>query len=871
MSVQDVVAFSRYGRLMILHAPRTHFDISWWVPERPCVNFRFDPVMTELVNSLEESLDNPFVKADEKLCFTLDNQAYLAWKWARNPVLISEQIRRFKQASKLVRAGKLQVGPSLVLPDYFQTPGEAHVRNKLIGRKISMDFGAPKEQVDDDSDIFAFGAQYPQILADFSPYHMNSRGFSEEQIQHPITRWYAPNGSWVYNIAQFGGYGNGYNFGRKTEEISLQTVANYKRNYLPRHEKSGVMLGLLCGGGDHTALGPRIAEDIQAARLAFQDMDFMIGTNNDYAANLNFDPDKIPEIHGELYASGRQNILRHIDSTRIYLKQRLRRVFNLIIQTETMNSLMSIRTRRSLAHLLGALERCWVDFEVFCSHDNVSGCHVDEVSRNILNLCDGIEEELNMTMQTAMAELSGVPFQMAHRKLYGLVPTPKFGLWNPLPYERSEVAIVDLPEELQGTFRLTALVNGKESKIQRLDATRAALPVAMGSFGSAAVEIKRDTTLVPWVRPTIGTIANEHLAVRVNPNGTYDVDDIDGQRTFRGLGRLTSQGDRGDEYNRDLLDDQVNSGKVRASSRVTVDGQLVQELEIKFDFVVPQHLDALRLARIGRVTIPVVTTLKLRQGSRHLEINTRIDNRASDQLLRVEFPLGRKVDESRALSGFIVQPHPVLPPTTLDWMEHTTDLEPAFTTFSNQGMVIAGPFVSYNFGLTEYEVFDTPEGESIYTHTLQRGMGYLSRDDHRMRRPDPDSKLSGAGPELKVPDAQCLGERSFDYTLGFVGQASEIEMVQESQKWEQGFVLAPYELNTNGILDLEMNQLVFSALKKAEFEEGHVLRAWAGTKPTRLRPKSNFGAYERVTTAEEPSDKRGLSVEPYYIASWRFV
>lgn len=469
-----------------------------------------------------------------------------------------------------------------------------------------------------------------------------------------------------------------------------------------------------------------------------------------------------------------------------------------------------------------------------------------------------------MVMQTAMAELSGQPFSMAYRQRYGLVPTPNFGLWNPLPYERSEVAIVELPEELQGTFRLNASVDGRPGEIQRLDSTRAALAVAIGSFGSTSVEITPETKPLPWVRPTVKVIENEYLAVSVHGNGTFDVTDKRDGRVLTGLGRLTSQGDRGDEYNRDLLGDEVNSGAAHAVSRVTVDGKLVQELEIKFDFEVPECLDASRKYRTGRVSIPVVTTLRLRRGSRMLEINTRIDNRASDQLLRVEFPVSRKLDESRALSVFIVQPHDVPASTDPDWLTKTTDLEPPFTTFSNQGMVLAGPLVSFNRGLTEYEVVDTPQGHSVLALTLQRGVGFLSRDDIRTRRPDPTSGLAGAGPQLAVPGAQCLGERSFDYTVGFADESTDVEWAQRSQCWLHGFVTAPFGLKTAGIVKAQMGQAVFSALKPGE---GIILRAWAGTKPAQVKLSGEFSSTQRLTLAEEPTGRRGLRIAPHEIAS----
>ncbi|GAC1368939.1 MAG: alpha-mannosidase [Candidatus Saccharimonadales bacterium] len=864
MSVQEEErALEHLLRFILMYVPRTHFDLAWWMIRRLFVNFRFEPVMSALVATLEK---NPSLR------FTVDGQAYLVFRWITNTISPLEIASRTQRVMALVRSGQLQVGPSWILPDEFLARGESQIRNLLIGRKVSRELGAPKLQVVDHSDVFGHPAQIPQIISAFTGTYMFTRGLAEEQIQNAAFKWMAPNAEWVIGIAHPGGYGNGYEFASKNLEISLRTVRNFLNNYYDRYIRSGVLLGLLCGGGDHTALASRIVEDIEAAIQAFPDIDIVIGTNNDYAARLNLDPDKLPVIQGELFASGRQNILRDVSSARMYLKQRHDEVFTVLMNAETAVSLCYVQSKRWIRHLVTALERCWADFTVLDSHDGLPGCHVDDVAEDMLGEYNNIEQELHVIMQTAMCELAGVPFEMAYRKRYGLVPTPQFGLWNPLPYARSEVVIVDLPEELQGTSRLKVLVNGEVSEIQRLDAARAALWVATGSFGSSSVKIAAEKVDVVLGIRSSRTINNEHLRVQVHEDGIYDVTDKSSGRKFSGLGRLTSEGDRGDEYNRDLLGDQADSSGTQASVCVTVSGRLVQEIEIKFDFSVPERLNEARDAREGRVTIPVVTTLRLRKGSRHLEINTRIDNRASDQLLRVEFPVGEKLEESRALSVFIVQPHPVLPPLNPDWQKLSTDFEPPFNSRSNQGMVMAGPFVSFNRGLTEYEVYDTPAGKSVYAHTLLRCVGFLSRDDIRTRRPDPGSGLAGAGPQLKVPAAQCLGEQSFTYTLGFVGDSSGIDLAQASQKWHHGFVTAPFEVNTNGIVTWRMEKSVFSALKPAEDGRGLILRSWAGAEPTWMQLEDGgFTSRHRVTVAEEPSSHRGLYIGSYGIGSVYFV
>ncbi len=105
--------------------------------------------------------------------------------------------------------------------------------------------------------------------------------------------------------------------------------------------------------------------------------------------------------------------------------------------------------------------------------------------------------------------------------------------------------------------------------------------------------------------------------------------------------------------------------------------------------------------------------------------------------------------------------------------------------------------------------------------------------------------------------------------VGFVGQCSDIELAQQAQKWQHGFVPAPFELDTNGIANFRLEKSVFSALKPAD--PGVILRSWAGPEPTWMRLEGEFNEHERVTMAEEPSPARGLHIAHHEVASVRLV
>ena len=78
-------------------------------------------------------------------------------------------------------AGRLEVGPSYVLPDEILVGGESLVRNLLLGRRVCRRFGVEPSGAGYLPDSFGHPAQLPQILAGFGiRTFLFSRGLGDE-------------------------------------------------------------------------------------------------------------------------------------------------------------------------------------------------------------------------------------------------------------------------------------------------------------------------------------------------------------------------------------------------------------------------------------------------------------------------------------------------------------------------------------------------------------------------------------------------------------------------------------------------------------------------------------------------------------------
>src|SRR5918996_1948904 len=107
--------------------PHTHWDREWY---RPFQSFRIS-----LVDVVDEVLEQ--LERDERLRFTLDGQLATVDDYLEIRPEAEERIRR------LVREGRLAIGPWQTLVDEFLVSGEAIIRNLETGLARAEELGGP--------------------------------------------------------------------------------------------------------------------------------------------------------------------------------------------------------------------------------------------------------------------------------------------------------------------------------------------------------------------------------------------------------------------------------------------------------------------------------------------------------------------------------------------------------------------------------------------------------------------------------------------------------------------------------------------------------------------------------------------------------
>src|SRR5512134_408045 len=129
----------------------THWDREWY---RTFQQFRLR--LVHLVDGLLDLLESD---SDYKH-FTLDGQTIVLDDYLLMRPEAESTLKR------LIRDGRLLIGPWHILPDMFLVSPEAHIRNLLAGDREARRFG-PKMMIGYMPDSFGHIGQMPQILRGF--------------------------------------------------------------------------------------------------------------------------------------------------------------------------------------------------------------------------------------------------------------------------------------------------------------------------------------------------------------------------------------------------------------------------------------------------------------------------------------------------------------------------------------------------------------------------------------------------------------------------------------------------------------------------------------------------------------------------------
>jgi mannosylglycerate hydrolase len=809
-SCRPAVAHTSMRCVLVSH---THWDREWY---RTFQSFR-----SRLVDAIDRVLD--LVAEDPSFRFLLDGQTIVLEDYL--------EIRPGRRAEleAAVRGRRVAIGPWYVQPDSLLPSGESHVRNLLEGRRVGSAFG-PVSTVAYTPDSFGHPAQLPQIFAGFGlgPF-VYWRGNGDEIAELPAEHvWEAPDGSAV--LVHHLGEGYFAATGLPDDSIAAAVFLQGVVDRLAKRARNGVVL--LMNGIDHAMPEARagIAGEALARATGWQ---VERGLLEDFVASL---PESLvrdaPRHRGELVGGRVANLLPGVWSTRTPQKLRHRHAeTELVGWAEPWSALAGAF---DLPDERPSLRTAWRALLRNQAHDSICGCSQDAVHAQMEARFDEAEELARETGRRALERIAGRGVE--RRSPRG--PSFDVAVFNPSPHPRTDVVRFDLePDawlEFQGEIDrqmtihpLLAVamrapgytIDGRAAHRLTEGAGRrvqifAEAPPQSVEFVAADVPafgwkrfVLEEAEAVPATEDEGREIRSDAVAVRAGDDGTLSV--TFGERTWRGLGAIEDEGDRGDTYDFDpVAGEPPRLTSVKVARRTHPSGLAWLRVERRFELPVRLAHDRGRRSD-ERVEMTLVVEARLAEGVRRVDLDVRLENRACDHRLRLVFPTGAAPAEARAATTFdVVTRRAGLPPAH-QWQH------PPHRTFLHQGFVAAGGLEIGAPGLPEAEI---REDGSIAV-TLVRSVGWLARMDLRSR-PIP------AGPMLPTPGAQCLGPIAARLSLSESGEHGVGAAAWDAELGLRAVLAGPSPVVAAGRPLLTVTPCVIrvSACKPASDHDGLVLR-----------------------------------------------
>lgn len=866
-----------YIGILVSH---THWDRAWYWP------FQF--LRARLIETIDQIIE--VLESDENFkCFVLDGQTVIIEDY------LEVKPENKKRIEKLVKSGKLVIGPWYVLMDEFLESPEAMIRNLLIGSKTASEFG----QVMNEGyipDSFGHISSLPKILSGFgirSVIFTRGMGKEYEKLGNEFW-WEANDSSKILAIYQRNGYWNcgclgfdyewgDYRFEKPNPNLAFEKVEK-EFNELKKGARTKYIL--LNNGTDHAPIQPQIPEIIKFLNQKFKNLKIIHGSFTDLVNLVLKSNPKLETFRGELNKNYHHLIVQSVYSTRIYLKQ-----LNFLCQTllekytEPLSAFLFTQTGEDFHSLILT---AWKTLLKNHPHDDICGCGIDEIHKDMEDRFRQVEQIGNFLIQELSNKITSMIKDEENSKL--------ILCYNPLNFARREFIrlkiFVDEGEFESGfvlmennrdqiEFKIASksrefkmgILKGGFKDVYEIEFIADLPPTGYKTFyiTPGKNETKKDT--ISKLKASDKKIENEFFIALINDDGTLKVIDKRNGAIYNHLNLFEDDEDAGDEYtySHSEIPQKISSADFKPTICLIEKTSFKATIQIEYNLKLPKSLNPNFKSRSKKtINCNLKTFITLYDGIDRIDVKTEFENNAKDHRLRVLFPTGFKTKTHFVDGHFEIlerlNPKLALEELNKDEKPYTTRHQNSFVCLHNgkNGLLIA------NRGLPEYEILPSKSGD-IIALTLLRAVGYLSRKNLHRTKP--------AGPEIQTPGAQCLGKHIFEYSIipisgdlfktkaylkAYAFTYSPIAIFKtESYPYPK---LLPPNLS---FIELDSEHIVLSSIKIAEDRKGIVVRLFnvgQHSEKFKIRFYRRFKVYKSNLKEDKISEVKIFNNEAQLIA-----
>ena len=875
--------------------PHSHWDREWY--------FTTSRSKVYLMKDLKDVLDTLESNPDFKY-FMVDAQGSLLDDYIKWMPQDKDRI------TKLVKEKKLVIGPWYTQTDQLVISGESIVRNMYYGMKRCETFGGYMN-VGYVPDSFGQSGNMPQIYKEFGIEDtLFWRGVSDDMVNHTDYNWRGDDGSVVFTTQIPFGY---YIGGNIPEDPKQSEEFWQKECFEKAGGRSATKHIYFPNGFDQAPIRTNLPEIIKERNEKDPENEYVISCIEDYIKDVKSENPELEEVSGELVIAKHMRIHKSIFSSRSDLKVMNTQIQNYV--TNVMEPLLTLSYNLGNDYPHEAVGEIWKLLFENAAHDSIGSCISDTANEDVY-----VRYKQARDIAVNLVELHSRLIATSVKNDAEMT----FTLINTLPQKRNDTVVVKtyIPG---GNFAILdekgnkvdyTVIESRDltdyvlSQTIKLDPSRKFYVPSQVLEATIAIKTS-DVPAFGYVQYTLdtkgnsaknlekkNTLENEFYAINVEEDGSLTITDKENNVTYKNQGVLVENGDDGDSFNyspprKDL---EVFSNKSECSVEVS-GSDIYDQAVIKFNMVVPKDLEERAEGKVS-VNLPITMTVALRKDSKVIDFNVHVDNKGLSHRLCVLFDsqIVSSFNYADEQFGSIKRPNYYEKEMKLymasaenktekktgvqelanwandqsTWQEPPISIEPTQSyvslTDGKQGIAVIPQ------GVREYEVLD----DHMIRLTLFRTYGFMGKEN-LIYRP---GRASGER-IIETPAAQLLKE--MDFAFGFTTYASDINEANVdtlAKAYNTNIEVYTYAEFLNGRLIFSQreiegtkearyslfeteNKLVVSAMKKAEDNDGYIIRLFNGKNHENISDtiKFNFDVKEAYYTNLREEKTEDLKVE----------
>lgn len=862
--------------------PHSHWDREWY--------FTTSRSKIYLMKDLGDVLDTLENDKDFKY-FMLDAQASLLDDYIKWMPQDKERI------TKLVKDKRLIIGPWYTQSDQLVISGESIVRNMYYGMKRCEEFGGYMN-VGYVPDSFGQSGNMPQIYKEFGIKDtLFWRGVSDDMVKHTDFNWKGDDGSVVFTTQ----IPFGYYIGGNIPEDSEKSDEFWQKECFEKAGKGSSTRHIYFPNGfDQAPIRTNLPKIIAERNKKDPENEYVISSIEDYIRDVKNENPTLEEVQGELVIAKHMRIHKSIFSSRSDLKVLNTQVQNYV--TNVMEPLLTLSYKLGNAYPHKVVEEVWKLLFENAAHDSIGSCISDTANEDVYmrykqarDIAVNIVELHSRLIATSIKNNADMTFTLINTLPQTREDTILIKTYIP----GGDFAILDdngnkIDYTIISSRDLTDYVLSQTIKLdpsrkfyipeQVLEAVLAIKTKDVPALGYVQYSIDvNDNSCISMKKNN--ALENEFYSITIAENGSLTILDKENNKTYNNQGILVENGDDGDSFNYSPPRKDMEVFSTDSKFEYEIHGNdIYNKARIHYSMIIPKDLKE-RADNLTSTTLPVTLEVGLRKGSKIIDFNVHVDNKGLSHRLCVIFDsqIVSKFNYADQQFGLIKRPNYYEKEMNLylegmknhkeekagiqelanwandqsSWQEPPISIEPAQSyvslTDDNTGIAVIPQ------GVREYEILD----DRKIRLTLFRTYGFMGKEN-LIYRP---GRASGER-IIETPDAQLLKE--MDFSFGFMTYNSDINNSNVdifAKNYNTPIQVYTYAEFLNGRLIFSQreikgteasrislfeteNNLVVSAIKKAENGEGFIIRLFNGKNHKNVNDtiKFNFDISEAYYT-----------------------